>query len=118
MRRIRSAILTAATVAVLVLSLAPAHAATCGGPWTGPMGTNCSFVATGGPLTFGGAALGASAAVGITVFSPPGAYLTGCSGTGAGFASCTQPSSITIPPGQTVICVVKGLNAGIYSCTA
>lgn len=118
MRRIRKIFLAGAASLALMLSLGTAQAATCGGAWTGPNGTFCPFTATGGPLTFGGFAInGGTAAIGITVFSPPGVFAAQCTNTAAGFASCGQ-TSIVIPPGQAVLCVVKGLGTGMYSCTA
>ena len=114
-RKVARILLVAACLAALVLPFNAAHAATCGGPWTGPMGTNCSYTSTTATVNFGGIAFGASAAVGVTVFSPPGVFAGGCTNTGAGVAACT--GSVAIGVGQVVICEVKGLNGGVYGCS-
>ncbi len=118
MRRTRTIPMILGTILALVLSLGTAQAVTCGGPWTGPIGATCTLTSGGSTLTFGGVAVGASAAIGISVFSPPGVYMAGCSNTGAGFTACGAATTITVPLGQTVICVVKGLNSGSFFCDA
>jgi hypothetical protein len=113
-------LLVAGALSLAVLPVSPASALPpCGGPWTGPVGTSCTFTVTGATINFGGFAFGVPpTAVGIDVIDPAGVLVGGCADfqPSNSIAACNGSAAASFGPG-VYTCIVKGLGSGVYGCS-